>query len=130
MAASVRDGERRPGKALGRGDEHVCGVACEALEPSESRRTGPGARRPEVVVGGRGDQGEELLSCVRVCVCVVWWWRLSETRGEVGIDLGFTTAAMGIGARSSSPVCVCVCCVVAAGERDEGRGGDRAGKVG
>ena len=39
-------------------------------------------------------------------------------------------AAMGIGARSSSPVCVCVCCVVAAGERDEGRGGDRAGKVG
>ena len=90
MAASVRDGERRPGKALGRGDEHVCGVACEALEPSESRRRGPGARRPEAVAGGHGDRGEELLSCVRVCVC----------------------------------------CVVAAGERDEGRGGDRAGKVG
>ena len=86
MAAAVRDGERRPGKALGRGDEHVCGVACEALEPSESRRRGPGARRPEAVAGGHGDRGEELLSCVRVCV--VWWRRVSETRGEVGIVRG------------------------------------------
>ena len=46
---------------------------------------------PKAVAGSHGDRGEELLSYVGV----VWWWRVREMRGEVGILRGSGVTGLG-----------------------------------